>query len=97
MTSLFEVQDPASPTNFAEPSACVYRKSNPDIFVMQSAEDRAAKNTPFPLYGAREHEHVVEAAQTRLDQNPQAMRVRRETVEHPFATLKRCGWVRRIF
>src|ERR1700722_13100645 len=32
-----------------------------------------------------EHEHVVEAAQTRLDQNPQAMRVRRETVEHPFA------------
>src|SRR5664280_2071416 len=34
------------------------------------------------------HEHVVEAAQTRLDQNPQAMRVRRETVEHPFATLK---------
>src|SRR5207237_8572141 len=35
-----------------------------------------------------EHEHVVEAAQTRLDQNPQAMRVRREIVEHPFATLK---------
>jgi transposase len=35
-----------------------------------------------------EHEHVVEAVQTRLDQNPQAMRVRRETVEHPFATLK---------
>jgi hypothetical protein len=35
-----------------------------------------------------EHEHVVEAAQTRLDKNPQAMRVRRETVEHPFATLK---------
>src|ERR1700731_4458633 len=35
-----------------------------------------------------EHEHVVEAAQTRLVQNPQAMRVRRETVEHPFGTLK---------
>lgn len=35
-----------------------------------------------------EHEHVVEAAQERLDKNPQAMRVRRETVEHPFATLK---------
>src|ERR1700723_214778 len=35
-----------------------------------------------------EHEHVVEAVQTRLDQNPQAMRLRRETVEHPFATLK---------
>ena len=31
---------------------------------------------------------LVEAAQTRLDQNPQAMRVRRETVEQPFGTLK---------
>ena len=35
-----------------------------------------------------EHEHVLEAAQRRLDQNPQAMRVRRETVEHPFGTMK---------
>src|SRR6202048_804280 len=35
-----------------------------------------------------EHEHVVEAAQTRLDQNPQAMRVRPETVDHPLPTLK---------
>ena len=34
------------------------------------------------------HEHVMEAAQKRLDENPQAMRVRRETVEHPFGTLK---------
>jgi len=35
-----------------------------------------------------EHEHVLEAVQRRLDENPQAMRVRRETVEHPFGTLK---------
>ena len=35
-----------------------------------------------------EHEHVVEAVQTRLNADPQAMRVRRETVEHPFGTLK---------
>jgi transposase len=35
-----------------------------------------------------EHEHVLEAVQQRLDANPQAMRQRRETVEHPFATLK---------
>jgi hypothetical protein len=35
-----------------------------------------------------EHEHVLEAVQQRLDANPQAMRLRRETVEHPFATLK---------
>ena len=30
----------------------------------------------------------MEAAQKRLDENPQAMRQRRETVEHPFGTLK---------
>ncbi len=35
-----------------------------------------------------EHEHVLEAVQERLDKNPDAMRTRRETVEHPFATLK---------
>jgi transposase len=35
-----------------------------------------------------EHEQVVEAVQTRLDKNPDAMRMRRETVEHPFGTLK---------
>jgi transposase len=35
-----------------------------------------------------EHEHVLEVVQQRLDENPQAMRQRRETAEHPFATLK---------
>ena len=35
-----------------------------------------------------EHEEVVEAVQDRLDKDPQAMRRRRETVEHPFGTLK---------
>ena len=35
-----------------------------------------------------EHEPVLEAAQKRLDENPQAMRTRRETVEHPFCTIK---------
>jgi transposase len=35
-----------------------------------------------------EHEHVVEAVQRRLDEDPQAMRRRRETVEHPFGTIK---------
>ena len=30
----------------------------------------------------------MEAAQKHLDENPQAMRQRRETVEHPFGTLK---------
>jgi hypothetical protein len=35
-----------------------------------------------------EHEHVLGVVQRRLDANPQAMRERRETVEHPFGTLK---------
>ncbi len=35
-----------------------------------------------------EHEHLLEAAQTRLDQRPDMMRTRRATVEHPFGTLK---------
>ena len=34
------------------------------------------------------HEHLLEEVQRRLDQNPEAMRQRRETVEHPFGTLK---------
>ena len=35
-----------------------------------------------------EHEDVLEAVQQRLDENPEAMRQRRETVEHPFGTIK---------
>lgn len=35
-----------------------------------------------------EHEDVLEAVQSRLDQKPEMMRLRRQTVEHPFGTLK---------
>jgi transposase len=35
-----------------------------------------------------EHEHILDAVQARLDADPQAMRRRRETVEHPFGTMK---------
>jgi transposase len=35
-----------------------------------------------------EHEEVLERAQERLDQRPDAMIVRRSTVEHPFASIK---------
>ena len=31
-----------------------------------------------------EHEHILEAVQRRLDEHPEKMRQRRETVEHPF-------------
>jgi len=35
-----------------------------------------------------QHEHVLEAVQRRLDEHPEKMRQRRETVEHPFGTIK---------
>jgi len=35
-----------------------------------------------------EHEHVLDAMQTRLECTPEASKLRRQTAEHPFATLK---------
>jgi transposase len=35
-----------------------------------------------------QHEHVLEAVQQRLNEHPEKMRQRRETVEHPFGTIK---------
>ncbi len=38
-----------------------------------------------------EHEAVMDRMQSRLDNLPEAARIRRQTVEHPFGTLK--GWM----
>jgi hypothetical protein len=35
-----------------------------------------------------EHENVLDAMQRRLNRTPRASRIRRQTVEHPFGTLK---------
>jgi transposase len=35
-----------------------------------------------------EHEDILDAMQARLDHSPDIMRIRRQTVEHPFGTLK---------
>jgi len=35
-----------------------------------------------------EHESVLEDMQSRLDHAPESMRIRRQTVEHPFGTIK---------
>jgi hypothetical protein len=35
-----------------------------------------------------EHEDVLDAIQKRLNRTPQAARIRRQTVEHPFGTIK---------
>jgi transposase len=35
-----------------------------------------------------EHEAVIDAMQARLDREPEKMRLRRQTAEHPFGTIK---------
>jgi Transposase DDE domain len=35
-----------------------------------------------------EHESVLDKMQARLDHMPESMTIRRQTVEHPFSTLK---------
>jgi transposase len=35
-----------------------------------------------------EHEDILDAMQTRLDLTPDSMRIRRQTVEHPYGTIK---------
>lgn len=49
-----------------------------------------AKCTPAPYrrIAGWEHEHVLETMQMRLEVRPEAARVRRQTVEHVFGTLK---------
>lgn len=40
-----------------------------------------------------EHEAIVDAAQRRMERHPDASKIRRQTVEHPFGTLKLwMGW-----
>ncbi|MGX0959732.1 choline dehydrogenase-like flavoprotein [Bradyrhizobium japonicum] len=43
---------------------------------------------------ARKHERLLKAVQQRLDANTEAMRQHRDTVEHPFGTI-RLAWERR--
>jgi hypothetical protein len=49
--------------------------------------------SPYRRIRRWKHEAVLEAMQLRLDRQPEMMRVRRQTVEHPFGTIK-CwmGW-----
>jgi transposase len=44
--------------------------------------------SPYRRVTRWEHEKVLEEMQRRLDQTPDAARLRRQTVEHPFGTLK---------
>ena len=46
--------------------------------------------TPSPQRRVKrwEHEAILDTMQSRLDQAPEMMRIRKQTVEHPFGTLK---------
>lgn len=44
--------------------------------------------SPYRRITRWEHEDVLERMQERLDRTPEASRLRRQTVEHPFGTLK---------
>ncbi|MEX0830402.1 MAG: IS1182 family transposase [Nitrospirales bacterium] len=44
--------------------------------------------SPYRRVTHWEHEALLEAAEARLDREPERMRIRRQTVEHPFGTLK---------
>ena len=49
--------------------------------------------SPYRRIRRWKHEAVLEAMQERLDRQPEMMRVRRQTVEHPFGTIKYwMGW-----
>ena len=56
----------------------------PPVIAAQSEQCTKAKE----LISRWEHEHIIEAVQRRLDEHPEKMRQRRETVEHPFGTIK---------
>jgi len=48
----------------------------------------AEENVYRCLAAEKPHEDLLEAVQKRLDENPHALRTRRETSEHPFGTIK---------
>ena len=52
-----------------------------------SIKERCTTNT-YRRVSRWEHEDVLDRVQDRLDAEPERMRIRRETVEHPFGTIK---------
>ena len=46
--------------NFANNVTCAYRKSNPAVVMMRSAQDRQTENAPNPLDSARDWRVLVQ-------------------------------------
>ena len=63
------------------------------VFADETGPTHAARQLADGMWTSRlgrseDTEHVLEAMQRRLDRTPEASKLRRQTVEHPFATLK---------
>lgn len=50
--------------------------------------NKQCTTSPYRRVSRREHDDVLDRVQVRLDREPERMRTRRETVEHPFGTIK---------
>ena len=59
-----------------------------DIGVPALPDERSLYRQHYRRISRWEHEAILEKMQDRLDRTPNAMRVRRQTVEHTFGTLK---------
>jgi len=59
-------------------------------FILESLGGNVHDETPGPQRRVArwEHEAVLDEMQARLDQAPEMMRIRRQTVEHTFGTIK---------
>jgi hypothetical protein len=75
----------AQPGNVSFDLYCISRPDVPGVTEKQRVEAATGRERRIARW---EHEHVLEAVQQRLDEHPEKMRQRRETVEHPFGTIK---------
>src|SRR5262249_15998788 len=72
---------------------CLWRR-NKGLASLQVRRDHDLPRPPLlvliaaPSSSRLSRHNLLDAVQRRLDANPQAMRQRRETVEHPFGTIK---------
>jgi hypothetical protein len=70
-------------TNEEEDVTTLFDQRVPELRTEASLHDRHPAS-----HRSLQHENVLELVQKRLDENPQAARQRRETVDHPFGTMK---------
>jgi hypothetical protein len=71
----------------SEENGLVLHRYSPNVCQSCAIKDACTKGKERRI-SRWEHEHILEAGQSRLDEHPEKMRQRLETVEHPFGTIK---------